>query len=155
MIRLGTLAWLGYGAVLFVSVIAAGLIAGHLLDIGYFGRPLVGALIVPPLALIYLAILHFVARIRWLMSVGGLVAVLSVLQIVIVSVGALVGKLGSAGFLRHVDISGALIAPLGLLAWFVVTVLSLALLRLAVIRHYKKCDLANPFPWAKAFYPGA
>lgn len=153
-IRLGALACLGYAAAMFTSVIVAVLIAGHPLDIGLFARSLVGVLIVPPLALINLAILHFIARIRWLMSPGGSMVIILVVLIAAGSVGALVEELGPAVFLHRVSFSCVLITPLGLLAWFALTGLSLWLFRLAVIRHFKKCDLTNPIPWAKAFYPG-
>lgn len=155
MIRLGALACLGYSAALFIAVIVACFVGDRSLQTELFGRPLVGALVVPPLALLNLATLHLIARIRWLMSPGGFILIFLFGMVVVTAAGALLGKLGPNWFVQQLGVPGSALMSFGFLTWFPVMGLSLWLFRFAMSRHYKKCDLTNPVPWAKAFYPGA
>jgi len=154
MIRLGGLAYFGYTAAMFSSVVVACLIAGRPLELGYFGKPLLSAMVVPPLALINLAILHSIARFRWFISGVGFVFVILFGMIVGIAAGVALEKLGSSWFLQRLPVPGGLIALFVLLGWMLIVPLSLWLLKWALACHYRKCDLTNPVPWTKAFYPG-
>lgn len=139
--RLAAISCLGFAAGLFAIAAAACLFAGRSLDPALFARPLFCALFVPPLALAELSFLFLAARVRWVASFGFLV--------VWIPMSATLTFLAAVGLVSDIGL------PLGLVGCLAATAATGWLLWFALHRHFRRCDLTCPVPWARTFNAGA
>jgi hypothetical protein len=130
-------------AELALLVTAATLLSGHPLSLALFARPAAMPLITLPLALLGIAYLCRTAQSRPLLLGGFLLA----FMIGCGMPGILIAQAEKHESLFILRLADAILTPNGLAIWLTATATAVALVWLALRRHFRTCDLSRPLPW--------